>query len=167
MSARECKTHTKELAVPKVHQLPKIQPKYIKMHLEACYTEGINGQKNTALSKWKCVCSSLSLLSSQSQSKQHGEQKRQTQTMGKILEQIVLNPGWSIWWTQLGGLAHHVPPPQPGQVLPIVKTLFLNKEIRILSHRMIDFLMSFWLLVTECDKKLRSLPNLPRDTGQA
>lgn len=52
------------------------------------------------------------------------------------------------------GLTHPVSPPQPGQVLALVKTSFLNKEISFLSHRILDFLMSFWLLVTECDKKL-------------
>lgn len=45
MSAGECQTHTKELSVPKVHQPPQILPKYIKMHLDACYTKGINGQE--------------------------------------------------------------------------------------------------------------------------
>lgn len=41
------------------------------------------------------------------------------------------------------GLTHPVSPPQPGQVLALVKTSFLSKEISFLSHRTLDFLMSF------------------------
>lgn len=59
------------------------------------------------------------------------------------------------------GLAHPISPPQPGQVLAVVKTSFLNKEISFVSHRILDFLMSFWLLVTECDKKAMKSSQFP------
>lgn len=98
MSTGKCQTHTKELSVPKVHQPPQILPKYIKMHSDACYTKGINGQekqhsRNESVSIPPCP-SSLPSPKANSVVNRRG----QTQTMEKIRANE--EPGLQAWPTQ-------------------------------------------------------------------
>lgn len=126
MSAGECKTHTKELSVPEVHQPPKTSPKHIK-HVGPATQGELMDKKYSTFKMKACLFLSAPPLSPVSKQTAQWTEEANANNAIKIRMGCTESRGKQTRdWPR--GLAHPVSPPQPGQVLALVKTSFLNKK---------------------------------------
>lgn len=141
MFTGDYKTHTKELSVSESISLQRLHQSTLNIWMPATQKELMDKKYSAFRMK---VCLFLSVPPLFPVSKQTAQRTEEAKANNGIkIRAGCTEPRGKQMRDWPRGLVHPMSPPQPGQVLALVKTSFLNKETSFLSHRILDFLMSF------------------------